>query len=52
MILKAAGYYDVFSLRAAGGDQDSDSRAAEFRRDLIEAFEGDGPMTVDQEEAE
>ena len=35
---------------AAEGDQDSDSRAAEFRRDLLEAFEDDGPMTADQDE--
>ncbi len=51
-ILKAAGYYEVFSVKGAGDRTDGGERAREFRRGLIEAFEGDGPMTVDQDEVE
>ncbi len=42
MILKAAGYYDVFSVKGANERTDGGGRAEEFRRGLIEAFEGDG----------
>jgi hypothetical protein len=49
-ILKAAGYYEVFNVKGADDRSGGADRAHEFRRDLEEAFTGDGPLTVDAED--
>ena len=50
-ILQHSGYYDVFDIKGVGED-DAEGRASDFRRNLREAFEGDGPMAAIEHQAD
>ncbi len=47
-ILQHSGYYDVFNIKGVG-QEDAEGRASDFRRNLREAFEGDGPLTIEHQ---
>lgn len=45
-ILKQSGYYEVFNLKAAG-NEDAESKADEFRKELDEAFMDDTSLAIE-----
>ena len=47
-ILQHSGYYDVFNIKGVG-QEDAEGRASDFRRNLREAFEEDGPLTIEHQ---